>query len=338
MTPHLVLGVVARLSTAAVGAIAIVELAVAILAPEGGPLGVLQIVAPHLAIVGLVLIPFALLVRRPPAGWVAVALLVITVARFGGDWLSLPASAPADSIRLDVATWNVEVDSRSGVTTAEFLRGTAADVIGLQELQPDTAAAIDADLALRARFPYRVLVPRRDVIGLGLLSRYPIVASAFSLDPAIQQATLDLGSGRRLAVLNAHPLHADIASLGGTRLPLGLDVDQRNADLVTIRARLDASASGGLPAILLGDLNTAASEPAFDRLVRGLRDVHAEVGLGTGWTWRPIRLEFLGVGILRIDHVIVSPDIAPLGIDETCPAVGDHCLVHATIAVPATAG
>ena len=146
--------------------------------------------------------------------------------------------------------------------------------------------------------------------------------------------TLDLGAGRGLAVLNVHPLHADIATLGATRLPLGLDVDQRNVDLVAIRRRIDARISTGLPVLMLGDLNTADSEPAFDRLVQGLRDVHDEVGEGTGWTWRPIRLEFLGLGILRIDHIVVSPSIEPLAIGETCPAVGDHCLLHAEIALP----
>ena len=102
---------------------------------------------------------------------------------------------------------------------------------------------------------------------------------------------------------------------------------------MAIRDAFDVRAASGTPVLLLGDLNTAASEPAFGRLVRGLRDVHAEVGLGTGWTWRPIRLEFLGLGLLRIDHVIVSPDVTPLAIGETCPAIGDHCLVHATVAV-----
>jgi hypothetical protein len=32
--------------------------------------------------------------------------------------------------------------------------------------------------------------------------------------------------------------------------------------------------------------------------------------------------------------VIVSPDIVPLAIGETCPQVGDHCLVRAEVAFP----
>jgi vancomycin resistance protein VanJ len=334
MTPRPVRRAVARLAQSAVATIAIVELVLLILAPEGGLLGVVQIFAPHLAILALVLIPFALVDRWRAGMWTAGALVLVTLLRFGGDWLSLPTAPPAGSIRLEVATWNLEVQSRPGATTAAQLETTGADIVGIQELQANTAAAIDADPALRARYPYRDLRPHPGVLGLGLLSRYPLADVSFAFGPAIQQAIVDLGGGRRIAIINTHPLHAEVASLATTRLPLGLDLIQRNADLVAIRTTFDARSAAGLPVVLLGDLNTAASEPAFNRLVHGLRDVHADVGLGTGWTWRPIRLEFLGLGLLRIDHVIVSPDITPLGIGETCPVVGDHCMVHAAVAVP----
>jgi endonuclease/exonuclease/phosphatase (EEP) superfamily protein YafD len=334
MTPRPVRRTVARLAQSGVATIAIVELILLAFAPEGGPLGVIQIFAPHLAILALVLMPFALVDRPRTGAWTAAALVVVTLLRFGGDWLSLPTAAPAGSIRLEVATWNLEVQSRPGTTTAAQLEMIGADVVGLQERQADAAAAIEADSALRARYPDRDLRPHPGVLGLGLLSRYPLADESFAFGPVIQQAVVDLGGGRRIAIINTHPLHAEVASLATTRLPVGLDLIQRNADLVTIRDTFDAHAAAGLPVVLLGDLNTAASEPAFDRLVHGLRDVHAEVGLGTGWTWRPIRLEFLGLGLLRIDHVIVSPDIIPLAIGETCPMVGDHCLVHAEIAIP----
>jgi endonuclease/exonuclease/phosphatase (EEP) superfamily protein YafD len=337
MPRHLLRTATARLGAALVGAIAVVEWALAVAAPEGGPLGVVQILAPHLAIAGLVAIPFSLIDRRPVAGIASLALLAVTILRFSGDWVSLPAPpAAVDATRIEVATWNLEVASRPGAESVAFLDRVAAtiDVVALQELQPDAAAAIEADPALRARFPHRVLEPRAGVDGLGLLSRYPILAPSFSHGPIRQEATLDLGRGRRLAIVHAHPFHADIALLGTSRLPVGLDVASRNADLVALRRLVDERVSTGAPTLLIGDLNTAASEPAFERLVRGLRDVHAEVGEGTGWTWRPVRLEFLGLGVLRIDHVIASPAITPLSIGGVCPSVGDHCLVRAALAMP----
>jgi endonuclease/exonuclease/phosphatase family metal-dependent hydrolase len=326
---------VAALAVAAIVVVAIVEWVLFLLRPEGGPFAVLQIIAPHLALASLVAVPFALVVRTRGSALAIGALILVVGLRFGGEWISLPAPPPpADSIPLAVATWNLEIESRPGADTAAMLRERPADIIAVQELQPDAAAAIEADRVLTARYPYRALVPRDDVGGMGILSRLPILESTFQLDPILQQATIDLGGGRHLAVVNAHPFHAEIESLGRTRLPVGFDPARRNDDLAAVRGRIDGLIGQGLPVAMLGDLNTAASEPAFDRFTAGLRDVHREVGFGPGWTWRPIRFEFLGIGLIAIDHIVVSPDVVPLSIAGECPSVGDHCLIEATVAVP----
>jgi vancomycin resistance protein VanJ len=330
--------ILARPAMVGVLVIAVLEWGLILFRPEHGLLAIFQVLAPHLALLALVLIPISLLEPRAPSLVTAVLLGVVVSLRFGGDWVSLPVASASGATNLHVVTWNLEVASRPGVDSVAIIRGQEADLVALQELQPDTAAAIDADPTLVARYPYRALVPRDDVLGLGLLSRLPIVDSSFALEPAVQEAQLDLGGGQTLAVVNAHPYHADIEFLGGTNLPVGLDSRLRNDDLDRIRGRVDARIGQGLPVVLLGDLNTAASEPAFDRFVRGLREVHQEVGFGTGWTWRPSRLEFLGIGLVRIDHVVVSADIAALGISGTCPRVGDHCMVDASVAVPRDGG
>jgi len=326
--------VLARLALAAVAVIATIEWLLLLLRPEDGPLGVLQIFAPHLALFGLLLVVICLFERRTRSAVAVLALALVVGLRFGGDWVSLPATAPSGSTNLDVATWNLEVASRPGVDSVAFLHGRPADIVALQELRPETAAAIEADPALVERYPYRVLVPLDDFWGMGLLSRLPILASQYEHDPAIQVIQLDLGGGRRLAVVNAHPAHSDIESLGSTSVPLGLDTAARNAALDVVRGHIDGLIGQGLPVVMLGDLNTTASEPAFDRFVSGLREAHQDVGVGPGWTWRPSRLEFTGMGFLRIDHVVVSPQIAPLSIGTACPPVGDHCLVSVRVAVP----
>jgi vancomycin resistance protein VanJ len=330
--------ILSRPALAGVMVIAALEWGLILFRPEHGLLAILQVLAPHLALLGLLLIPISLLELRATSVVTAVLLGVVVSLRFGGDWVSLPVASASGATNLRVISWNLEVASRPGVDSVSLIRGQEADLIALQELQPDTAAAIEADPALVARYPYRVLVPRHDVLGQGLLSRLPILDSIFALDPAVQEALVDLGGGRTLAVVNAHPYHADIEFLGMTNLPVGLDARIRNDDLDRIRGRVDARIAQGLPVVLLGDLNTAASEPALDRFVEGLREVHREVGFGTGWTWRPSRLEFLGIGLVRIDHVVVSPDIAPLSISGTCPPVGDHCMVDALIGVPSGSG
>ena len=335
MTHSLPRRAIAGIAAAAAITIALIQAALLVLRPEAGPLGVLQALAPDLALVGLVMIPVALIAATRRTVVACLALVLVTTLRFGGEWLSLPpATLAAATARLALVTWNVEIDARPGTDTAALIQSHPADIVALQELQPDAAAAIAADPALSERYPYRILVPRDDVGGMGLLSRYPIRDPTFQLFPIVQSASVDLGHGRQLAVINAHPFHAEIAKAGRHGPPIGLDPSRRNADLVAIRAMIDAKAAAGLPVALLGDLNTASSEPAFDRFVAGLRDVHREIGLGPGWTWRPIRLEFLGFGLVAIDHVIVTPDLTPQSITVACPDIGDHCLVDATVARP----
>jgi endonuclease/exonuclease/phosphatase (EEP) superfamily protein YafD len=326
---------VIAIAVAALTIVAVVQWVLLVFRPEAGLAGVLQVLAPHLALVGLVLVPFGLLARRRVPVGVAALLVLAVVLRFGSDWVSLPrAAAVGDATHLAVISWNLEVASRPGADTAAMLRTQDADIVAVQELRPDAAAGIEADPNLVERYPYRVLVPRGDVGGMGILSRLPILTSSFRLDPIVMEATIQLGSGRRLAIVNAHPFHAEFDTIASTQVPIGIDPSRRNADLVAIRGRIDALIGAGIPVVMLGDLNTAASEPAFDRFVTGLRDVHRDVGFGPGWTWRPIRLEFLGFGLVRIDHAVVSPDITPETIDVRCPPIGDHCLVRASIAVP----
>ena len=74
-------------------------------------------------------------------------------------------------------------------------------------------------------------------------------------------------------------------------------------------------------------------QPAHARLTEGLRDVHAEIGLGTGWTWRPSRLERFGIGLIRLDMVLVGPGVEPVAIDVSCVAAGDHCPVTVRLAL-----
>jgi endonuclease/exonuclease/phosphatase (EEP) superfamily protein YafD len=328
--------VVSGIAIVGVLLVTIVEVVLLALRPESGLGGLLQLVAPHLALIGLVLAFPALLWIPIRVAIVADLLLVgVLVIRFGTAWLSLPpAQPPADAERISMNTWNLQVGARSPDETVAFLRAHPADVIALQELLPADAAAIEADPELVARYPYRLLDTPRSSDGLGLLSRFPLLDHTFRLEPLLQQATLDLGEGRLVQIVHTHPQHSDLRLLPGIGLPIGMNVTGRNAELGLIRSRVDAARANG-PTILVGDLNTAPTEPAFDRLASGLLDVQQEVGQGPGWTWRPGPLEALGLGLLAIDHVIVTPGIEPLAIGSACPPVGDHCLVSTELAIPA---
>jgi vancomycin resistance protein VanJ len=301
---------------------------------DGGPLGLVGVLWAHLALAGLALVPVTVAVREPRALRLGLAALaIVLVVRLGGEWLSLPRAAatverpPAggssSATEVRVITWNVWAGAEESVTIGALL-DHEADLVALQELSFEIAAAIEASAELRARYPHRVLEPRPGVAGMGLLSRWPVEAVAFEAEPVRQAATIRL-DGLELDIVNGHPFPARIA------LPFGFEPTKRNAELEQLRAEVDARIDAGRRVLLIGDFNTAPTEPAFGPLTAGLHDAHAELGLGPGWTWRPHRFEPFGIGLLRIDLVLGGPGVVPIEIAEDCSRPGDHCLVLATL-------
>jgi vancomycin resistance protein VanJ len=295
---------------------------------ENGPIAVAQILTPHLALACVVLVVLAVASRSRALLIALAAVAVLFAGRFGGEWWSPPpAAAPAE---LRVLTWNLEAGERAGPDAVRLLGDHPADLVALQELTPEVAAAIDADPVLVARFPHRALEPRPGVAGIGLLSRFPIEGVTGAIEPVRIEARIRLPD-RSLVVLNAHPFPGRIGLLAG--IPVGLDPTVRNGDLERLRSRVAQLDAAGEDVLLIGDFNTAPTEPAFRRLAGELHDAHAEVGLGPGWTWRPARFAFLGIGLLRIDLVLSTSALRPVTISTACPSRGDHCLVEASLAL-----
>lgn len=319
----------------AVGAIVLTLVVVVaqVLRLRGGAGGLVAILTPHLLLVAAVVALFAVVLTRAKLPVVtSVAVLAVMAVLLGPEWASLPAGRPAPTIT--VMTWNLELGSQAAERLPAVLKATEADIVALQELTPEAADAIENDPELAERFPYRLLWPDRSVLGLGLLSRLPMTAGDHGTAPPIASATVTLDGGRVLRVLNAHPLPGRIATVSVLRLPIGFDPSQRDQQLAAVRSAADELEALGDPVVLLGDLNVASTEPAYDDLLGRWRDAHAEAGTGPGWTWRPSRLEFLGIGVLRIDYVLVTPDIQPVSSVQDCSQPGDHCAVSADLWVP----
>jgi endonuclease/exonuclease/phosphatase (EEP) superfamily protein YafD len=100
-----------------------------------------------------------------------------------------------------------------------------------------------------------------------------------------------------------------------------------------IREDVDAWLAAGERVLVIGDYNVTPTEAGYARLVEGLRDAHAEAGNGSGWTWRPHRLATLRVGVIRIDYVLSSPELEPIGTELRCDVPGDHCILIADLAM-----
>lgn len=306
-----------------------------ILAPRTGPLALANILSVHLALAALVLVPVAIARRDAALRSSLAALGVVAVLRFGGEWFSLPPSVDTSDNLFFASSWNLEHGARSGAGAVEGIATLDSDVVALQELGPEHAHAITETAGLTERFPGMALYPDPDVFGMGLLSRWPIVRAEFGADPALIEAVVDDG-GREITVITAHPLAGRISTVGP--VPIALDSVKRDQALRRIRARIDAAIARGETVVVLGDFNVSPTEPAFGELVDGLRDAHAEVGQGPGWTWRPSRFEGLGLGMLRIDLALSSPNLAPVSVVEHCGRVGDHCILEAWFSLESVSG
>jgi endonuclease/exonuclease/phosphatase family metal-dependent hydrolase len=320
---------VARILALYPAAVALLLVALPIVQPRSGPFALLAIFAPHLALLALPLVAVAIARRGIALRGSLLVLALVSAVVFGDELLSVPPEQRPLGDRISTASWNLERGARSGNDAAGVLRTLDVDLVALQELGPEHAEAITSDPELASRFPAQALHPDPGVHGQGLLSRWPIVRSEIAADPAVLEVVVDRGD-LRVTVINAHPL-AGRLDLAGP-IPVAFDAAGRDGRLRRIRDRIDAALGRGESVIVLGDFNVTPAEPGYRDLAEGLRDAHAEVGVGPGWTWRPSSFEWAGLGVIRIDLALSSPDVEPTSIIEDCGLAGDHCLVRATFA------
>jgi vancomycin resistance protein VanJ len=304
------------------GALIVMAIAAAAFPPRDG--------APAMAMAfeqWLFLAPIAVL--TPIAVWRRARVLLASILAcalvggclFGSEWISLPGGA-ASRHDLAVMSWNVRAGERTPATQAAQLEGLDVDLIALQEVEPDAAAAIEGDPTLALRYPYRAIAPSWGTWGLAILSRYPISDVVHREHPAV----LDLVVTTPRGVVRVVDVHLSPPDLyGDSAIPLAYDTGVRTSELAAIQGLSDAAREAGERLLVLGDFNTTPSEAGYALLTRGLRDTHVEVGEGPGWTWRPSRLTFLPLAFLRIDLQLSAGAIRPASTSVDCQYQGDHC-------------
>ena len=321
--------IAAWLAAVYLGAVAVALVVGATGSVESGPLAVVVLASAHLALAGLVFVPVLAAGRSRGLGLALAAVALLFGLRFGGEWVSLPPT-PATGATILVATWNLDAFQRTGPDAVDFLRDHPADLVALEELTPPVAAAIAADPDLASMYPHQSLDASAGTTGIGLLSRHPLDDPEYGSWPARLETRIATPTGT-IGVVAAHPFPARFLFRNG--IPIGYDPTQRNADLGLLRDRVGRLTATGNPALLIGDFNTAPTEAAFARFTAGLHDAHAEVGEGPGWTWRPEPLDFIGIGLLRIDLILSSDGLRPTTTSIDCPTDGDHCLFEARLVV-----
>ena len=181
---------------------------------------------------------------------------------------------------------------------ADLVRGSGADVVVVQELSPEQAAA------LSRVFPHRDLEPARDFTGMGIAVRHPAEfdrvpltyrdAWVARLDPADWPA---LPGG--LEIVNVHIASPTWGEHGWTQFT------RRRAQSLALLQYLDRTR--GRTRIVVGDFNATPSWPLYRSVAGRLEDLalrHAR-----SRDAKPARTWTRWVGgppLLRIDHCFGS--------------------------------
>lgn len=244
--------------------------------------------------------PPLLLIFLARRQWRIAALLIpaalVFVTAYGPLFLPRTVEAQPAAPRLRVMLYNMHKDTQDLDTLLSIMRESRADVIALQELNPQVAAAIESELG--ALYPHQALHPKEDFAGQGLLSRFPILEDAFwVIELGHQRVKLDMGQSS-VVLYNTHPVH-----------PFrrwSFDSEVRNREIGELLRRA-AQESG--PVIIAGDLNMTDQAEHYAQLTARFMDVWRAVGRGLGHTFPEIR----GLPLLaRIDYIFISPHFRAL--------------------------
>ena len=235
---------------------------------------------------------------------------------------------------MTVMTYNVGNGLAATPTLVRYLRTAAADLVGLQEVAAEQAAAIVEQLA--DVYPFRVLVGT-GIPGKGVLSRFPLRdVRQLSLAPDRPDLCVEADvDGLCLTVLVAHPPPPRLRNL--SRRPAQEAIGQL--------AQLAEIAVAHAPAVLMGDFNMVARSAGHALLsAAGLRDAFQLSGTGRGFTL-PARLGYserlnraLGwplLPFLRVDYIWLTQQLEATDSWTERGAESDHRPVLARLQLAA---
>ncbi|HMC96439.1 MAG TPA: endonuclease/exonuclease/phosphatase family protein [Flavobacteriales bacterium] len=205
---------------------------------------------------------------------------------------------------LRIAQMNVLQPNLRHADVVQCALGSGADLIAVQEVGPEWAAALSRGLA--DAYPYQHVEPRTNCYGIALFSRVPFthVGTITVGGSPFIEAMITVG-GRSMRVLAVHA--SSPIDYGQFR--------NRNAQL---RALAREVASQCMPTIVVGDMNTVHWDHAYaDLCIRsGLSPL-----VGTGERSWP---SMGPLALIPLDHVLASAEIVSSGVDSFRLPGSDH--------------
>lgn len=156
-----------------------------------------------------------------------------------------------------ILSWNVNgIRSCVGKGLVDWLRRSRADVVGLQETRVD-AEKLPGELLRIRRFPHfslEVARSRKGYSGVGLLSRVEpeVLQTSLGIPRFDREGRFQLARFEDLLIANVYFPNGSGKNRDNSRVPYKLSFTRRVFDIVDQHRR-----ESGLPAIIMGDFNTA---------------------------------------------------------------------------------
>jgi endonuclease/exonuclease/phosphatase (EEP) superfamily protein YafD len=256
---------------------------------EGYPMVPLLAYTPLAVACGVAVFAIALLLRRRAPAALALVLTVALAAMVAPRALGGPSGAEGgDGPRLRVMTANLNHRPAVARRFVEIVRRERPDVVSLQEVTPQVAAALEA-AGLRRLLPERVQEPRPRGSGSAIFAREPIERTK-APDERSLAVRLKPRGAPAVEVFAVHPL-----------------VPRREANMAQWRASLRAlppATPRSDVRILAGDFNATLDHVELRRvLALGYEDAGDEMGHGLRATWPANGRRTLPV---TIDHMLAD--------------------------------
>ena len=271
--------------------------------------------------------------------------------------LALPADARGNShakgkeIPLKVMSFNIAHGrGQDGVVdlqrTAEVIRTSGADIIGLQEVDKhwssrsnfvDQAKWLAEDLGMHYVYganldlePTEEGNPRRQY-GNAILSKYPILHyENHHLTTVFVSGANNEQRGLLEAVINVKGNHLRFFSTH-----LGLKDEER---LISAEEMIDIVDASQKNSIIVGDMNARANFPEMERLTERFHDVFAEKGMDETFTFPapwidPETGETIKTPSSRIDFILADKNIEIENAEVVTTSVSDHLPIVSTFII-----
>jgi len=228
--------------------------------------------------------------------WWGLSVVLVAAMVWSGVFVPqfIPTAVPTGAPDLTVATQNIGATNTDPTAAAQALAATGAGILAVQEI---VGSAGDATAVLDAGYGYHARVST-----VGLWAQWPVA------DP--QPLELGLSWARAFRAVVHHP-SGDIA-VYAVHLPSVRpgDTAARDQAVSQLAALVAADPAGRV--LVMGDLNTAGTDPVMTALTARLSDSRQTVRGGFGFTWpdafpatRPDHVLGRGVTVLS-DQVLAA--------------------------------